>query len=322
MNAIHGYGYEQGPELNRARQSGSDLRTQRISAGKDGAGVALALGGGFARGFAHLGVLEVLEQEGIPISAIAGTSIGGLLGAAYADGISIQDLCDLGRRVRVRDFIRFHRSGQGTHKQDRIGEFLREWFQASRFEELCIPTAIVTTDIETCAPYVFTNGPLEVAIRASCAFPGLFRPVEHEGRMLADGCIVAPVPTGVAMQMNSLCVLGVAVSSNAKNMSSADDFARLCNNTDKSSPPEQELVGARQSQALLDPLWTNHADLLLEPAVHQISWDDFKSVDEARDAGAEVMRRALPLVREMLDRRAQSRHAGEMSGCLECELVS
>lgn len=320
MNALHGY--EQGPELNPARHSDCDLRTRRISAGKDGTGVALALGGGFARGFAHLGVLEVLEQEHIPISAIAGTSIGGLLGAAYADGISIQDLCDLGRRVRVRDFIRFHRSGQDASNKDRIGQFVREWFQASRVEELCIPTAIVTTDIETCAPFVFTNGSLEVAIRASCAFPGLFQPVEHEGRMLADGCIVAPVPTAVAMRMNSLCVLGVAVSSNAKNMSSADDFARLCNNTDKSSPPEQSLVGTRQNQTLLDPFWASHADLLLEPAVHQISWDDFKSVDEARDAGAEVMRRALPFVREMLDRRAQPQRAGESSGCLHSELVS
>ena len=78
----------------------------------------------------------------------------------------------------------------------------------ARVEELCIPTAIITTDIDTCAPYVFTRGPLEVAIRATCAFPGLFQPVEHEGRLLADGCLVAPVPTAVAARMKALCVAG------------------------------------------------------------------------------------------------------------------
>src|SRR5579862_6349235 len=92
------------------RQRGAEPRTCRISAGDKGSGIALALGGGFARGFAHLGVLEVLEQEQIPIDCIVGTSIGSLLGAAYADGIPIKQLCELGRQVRIRDFMRFHRS--------------------------------------------------------------------------------------------------------------------------------------------------------------------------------------------------------------------
>src|ERR1700687_3008778 len=118
-----------GPQPNFNRQSAAELRTRRIPAVDTGSGIALALGGGFSRGFAHLGVLEVLEQEQIPISAIVGTSIGGLLGAAYADGISLGDLCDLGRRVRVRDFLRFHRSEQGAHGQrkDYIGQFVQEW---------------------------------------------------------------------------------------------------------------------------------------------------------------------------------------------------
>src|SRR5580704_19074259 len=102
------------PEQNLTRQTGTDLRSRRQPYVGQGTGIAVALGGGFSRGFAHLGVLEVLEQERIPISAIVGTSIGALLGAAYADGISLHDLCDLGRRVRVRDFLRFHPSGQGA----------------------------------------------------------------------------------------------------------------------------------------------------------------------------------------------------------------
>ncbi len=236
------------------------------------AGVSLALGGGFARGFAHLGVLEVLDEERIPISAIAGTSIGGILGAAYADGVSVRDLCDLRRRVRLRDLIRFQRSRKESPANDCIGLFVREWMHASRVEELAIPTAIVATNMDTCAAHVFTRGPLEIALRASCAFPGLFPPIEYEGKLLADGCIAAPVPTAIAARMNSLCVIGVAVSSEGQH----------------SDPAAQGRV------------WARHADILLEPAVQQIGWDDFSSVDEARSAGAEAMCRALPVVRELL----------------------
>jgi NTE family protein len=171
------------------------------------------LGGGFSRGFAHLGVLDVLKQAQVPVGAIVGTSIGALLGAAYADGISLQDLCDLGRRVNVRDFLRFHQTGRDDRRRDRIGQFIHEWFRTTEVEDLPIPTAIVTTELATGAPYVFTSGPLELAIRASCAFPGLMKPVEHEGRLLADGCIVAPVPTAIAARFNGGCVLGVSVGS-------------------------------------------------------------------------------------------------------------
>src|ERR1017187_3485898 len=117
-----------GPEPNLTRQSEAEVRSRRQSYAGEGTGIAVALGGGFSRGFAHLGVLEVLEQERIPISAIVGTSIGGLLGAAYADGISVQELCELGRHVRIRDFIRLQSPGQDAQKNNGIGRFVREWF--------------------------------------------------------------------------------------------------------------------------------------------------------------------------------------------------
>ena len=122
--------------------------------------------------------------------------------------------------------------------------------------------------------------------------------------------------------MNSLCVLGVAVSSNAKNMSSAEDLSRLRMSTSEKPTMDQDLVGACQNKGLPDGSWANDADLLLEPAVHHISWDAFQSVDEAHDAGVEVMRRAVPFVREMLDRRAQVRRREVASGVLQVGLVS
>jgi NTE family protein len=282
------------PEPNFNRQSAAELRTRRMPAGESGSGIALALGGGFSRGFAHLGVLEVIEQEQIPVSVIVGTSIGALLGAAYADGISLRDLCDLGRRVRVRDFLRFHQSGQRAQRKDCIGQFVQEWFRATTVEELPIPTAIVTTDLDTGAPYIFTSGPLEVAVRASCAFPGLVKPVEYDGRLLADGCIVAPVPTGIAARINGGYVLGVNVGSSAPSAFSSEHVVKVFDPAFRAS-----------HRSALEDSWSRYADVLLEPQVRQIGWNDFTRVDEAFAAGAEAMRRALPSLRELLARRSQ-----------------
>jgi NTE family protein len=251
-------------------------------------GVTLALSGGFSRGFAHLGVLEVLEKERIPIVAIAGTSIGSLLGAAYADGISIHELLDLGRHVHIRNFARFGRSPQTSPDRDRIGQFIREWLGARRVEELTIPTAIVATDVHTFAPYVFNSGPLEVAVRASCAFPGLFAPVEHHGRLLADGSLAAPVPTEVASQMNGGCVLAVAVSISGNSLLPRKKLGEPVRGTLHTAPSR------------VSPIWATRADVILEPAVKQIEWDDFTRVQEAHAAGAEAMRAALPCVHELL----------------------
>lgn len=267
-------------------------------AASDGTGIALALGGGFSRGFAHLGVLEVFEQERIPISAIVGTSIGALLGAAYADGIPLSDLCELGRRVRVRDFLRFHQTApdtkSGSPRKDSIGRFVQDWFRARSVEELPIPTAIVTTNLDTGAPFVFATGPLEIALRASCAFPGLVKPVQHEGRLLADGCIVAPVPTAIASRINGGCVLGVSVGSNEASSFSPQNVVRVFD------PLFRTL-----HRSALEPSWARHADVLLEPLVHHIDWNDFSRVDEAFAAGAEAARQAVLAVRELLDRRTK-----------------
>ena len=257
-------------------------------------GVVLALGGGFSRGFAHLGVLEVLEQEHIPVSAIVGTSIGGLLGAAYADGISVRNLCDEGRRVRLRDFLRPRNSQLELEKYDYLGRFVRNWFRTTSVEDLPIPTMIVTTDLGTGAPYVITRGPIETALRAGVAFPGLCKPVEYEGRLLADGCLAAPVPTAIAARGFGGCVIGVAVSSNTALPAPPDAQT-------KASGPG--LRSARRRS--LAPSWSREADILLEPNVDQIAWNDFSRVDEALSAGAQAMLRALPRLREILSHRSQ-----------------
>src|ERR1700675_1517637 len=174
-------------------------------------GVALALGGGFARGFAHLGVLQVLEENHIAISHIAGTSVGSILGAAYASGAPLARIMATCRTLRFRDIARWRVSRLGLASNHRLGDLIEHVFEARQFEELQIPLAVVATDLANGEPVVFTHGNLCEAIRASCAFPGLFEPVQIGTRCLADGGLVAQVPTRAARELGARHVLAVSV---------------------------------------------------------------------------------------------------------------
>src|SRR5258707_14753683 len=175
------------------------------------AGASLALGGGFARGFAHLGVLQVLEQNHIPISHIAGTSVGSILGAAYASGAPLARIIATCRTLRFRDIARWRVSRLGLASNQRLGELIERVFDSRQFEDLRIPMAVVATDLNSGEPVVLSHGNLVDAIRASCAFPGLFEPVEIGTRCLADGGLVAPVPTRAARELGAAAVIGVSV---------------------------------------------------------------------------------------------------------------
>ena len=278
------------PEPDSNSPSAGESQPRRLPAEAWGSGITLALGGGFARGFAHLGVLDVLEHARLPIAAIVGTSIGGLLGAAYADGISVRDLCDLGRRVHLRDFLRFHQPEDSrAHRRDCIAQFVEQWFHADRLEDLTILTAVVATDLDTGAPYVFTRGPVEIAIRAGCAFPGLVKPVKFDGHLLADGCIAAPVPTEVAARLSGGYIMAVNVGPHSAPPRIAERRAQ------RSGSGRVPWPGLTPS---VEPSWCREADLILEPDVAGIDWNDFSRVDEAFAAGADAMRRALPQLLE------------------------
>src|SRR5262245_3933053 len=186
-----------------------DRHGERIPALRTGIG--LALGGGFARGFAHLGVLQVLEQNHIPISCIAGSSVGSILGAAYASGASLATIIATCRTLRFRDIARWRVSRLGLASNHRLGNLVERVFESRQFENLRIPLSIVATDLATGDAVLIKHGNLIDAIRASCAFPGLFEPVEIGTRCLADGGLVAPVPTAAARELGAQFVLGVSV---------------------------------------------------------------------------------------------------------------
>lgn len=254
------------------------------------AGIGLALGGGFARGFAHLGVLKVLEQNHIPITCIAGTSVGSILGAAYASGASLARIIATCRTLKFRDIGSWRVSRLGLASNQRLGDLIARVFDSKNFEDLPIPMAVVATDLNTGEPVVLTHGNLVDAIRASCAFPGLFEPVKIGTRCLADGGLVAPVPTRAARNLGAEFVLGVSVGIQDGDRGSPSNIFQVVTRA----------VSAAQKHQL--EVWERHADLVLRPDVQSFAWDAFDRTDEAIEAGAEVTRRALPRIRKYLER--------------------
>jgi len=158
--------------------------------------LGLVLSGGGARGFAHIGVLKVLEREGVHFDVIAGTSMGAILGAFYANGRRADDLYQLADTTSWRDVVDLSLQ-TGLFKGDRLEAFLAEHLPAT-FEELALPLAVTTTDIETGEGVVHMEGDLVRAVRASSSFPGAFEPIQFEGRTLADGGIVNNLPVAAA----------------------------------------------------------------------------------------------------------------------------
>lgn len=177
--------------------------------------VALALGSGAARGWAHIGVIEELQAAGLQIDMVAGTSIGALVGAVFAAG-RLPELREMASRLDWRQMIyyfldiTFPRSGLiDGHK---VEEFVQSHVKFARMENLAIPFRAVATDLLTGCEHVFEKGGVVEAVRASIAIPGMFTPVQMAGKILVDGGLVNPVPVSVARAMGADYVVAVDVN--------------------------------------------------------------------------------------------------------------
>jgi NTE family protein len=256
-------------------------------------GVSLALGGGFARGYAHLGVLRTFKENGIPVTSIAGSSIGSILGAAYASGVPLPRIINKCREIRFRDFAKWRVSRFGLASNERLGALVQKLFGPIQFEDLKLPLAVVATDLGTGDPVVFRQGNLVEAIRASCAFPGLFEPIQIGTRCLADGGLVAPVPTKAAREMGAEIVVGVSVGMHDGQRGAPTNIFQVVSRA----------VSAAQKHQLEG--WEHYADLVLRPSVQSLAWDDFDRIDEAMEAGAAEARAALPRLKQLLTRQTE-----------------
>jgi NTE family protein len=251
--------------------------------------IGLALGGGFARGIAHVGVLKVLEQEGIPIRAVTGTSVGALIGACYCSGLSIAEMEDVARNTRFTTFARWTLSRSGFASNDRMIAFLTRHLKVRTFEELRIPLGVAATDFKTGQGVVFHSGSIIDPVRASCAYPGMFLPVEIGGRYLVDGMLSHPVPTRPLLEMGADRVLAVHLKGTwASDGAPRHLFAVI----------GQAFAIAQDAMA---SLWQEAADVVVEPDVAGFAYDDFKRTDDLIHAGEVAMRKALPAVRKWLE---------------------
>ena len=173
--------------------------------------IGLALSGGAARGFAHLGVLKVLVEHNIPIDFISGTSAGSIAGAAFASGLTVEQIVEIGKKMSWYRMTGFSYSAKGLLSNAAMGAFFRKNFPHDKFEDLPIPFAAVTTDLETGEEVILTEGDLIEAVRASCAIPGVFSPVVRDGKILIDGGVIANVPTKAVKKLGAEIVIAVDV---------------------------------------------------------------------------------------------------------------
>jgi NTE family protein len=173
--------------------------------------VGLALGGGGARGMAHVGVIRVLERAEIPIDCIAGTSVGSLVGAAYAAGLRDGRLTQMALNVRWRDLARLVWPRQGIVSFDKMETFLAGVMSDPDFGDLDIPYAAVAADLSTGEVVVLRQGRVARAVRASCSIPGIVTPVEIDGRLLIDGGVVNNLPISVVRELGADVVIAVGL---------------------------------------------------------------------------------------------------------------
>lgn len=251
--------------------------------------IGVALGGGFARGIAHIGVLKVLEEEGIPVRVVAGTSVGALIGACYCSGLSVSELEEVAHNTRFTSFARWTLSRYGFASNDRMVSFLTRTLKVKTFEELNIPLGVAATDFNTGEGVVFRSGTIIDPVRASCAYPGIFLPVNIRGRYLVDGMLSHPVPTRPLREMGAERVLAVHL----KGMW-----------TDGGAPRHLFAVIGQSfaiAQDAMSSLWRQAADVVIEPEVVGFAYDDFKRAGDLIHAGEVAMRQAMPEVRQWLE---------------------
>jgi NTE family protein len=245
--------------------------------------VGLALSGGFARGIAHIGVLRVLREAGIPIDVVAGTSVGALIGSAFCAGTPLEEMERIGATTSFADFGRWTPSWLGLATNQRLEKFLARFTAAKTFEQLPIPLAIATTDINAGVSVYYTRGSIGSPLRASCAYPGLFVPIQYEGRTLVDGFLTAPVPVEGALLLGADVVIAVYLE--ASNVEQPRTFTDVLSRS--------FTIIQRHS----DLTWRQQADVIIEPDVTPFLWDDFTKTGDMVAAGAAATLAALPEIR-------------------------
>ncbi len=254
--------------------------------------IALVLGGGAARGFAHVGVIRALEQEKIPIDMVVGTSVGSLIGAIYAADLNSFDLEWTAFQLEKEDLFDFGVisavTGMGFAKGDKLEAWVKGHIKTANIENMKIPFAAVATDLNWGYKVVLDKGSLARAIRASAAIPGVFEPVKHQGKILVDGGVVDNIPISVAKARGADIVIAVDISANVAN-------TNITNLMGVTLQATNIMFALNVEQSKKD------ADVLITPAgIGDIGMLDFTQKKRCMQAGIEATQKATPAIRRVI----------------------
>ncbi|NOT89998.1 MAG: patatin-like phospholipase family protein [Lysobacter sp.] len=260
--------------------------------------IGIALGGGAAKGFAHIGVIKMLEANGFKPEVVSGTSAGSVVGALYASGMDafqMQEHAVALDEARIRDVTLFN---GGLVRGQKLQDYVNEMVGNRAFDRMKKPFAVVSTQLETGARTVFVRGNVGQAVRASCSIPGVFEPVKIDTFHYVDGGVVSPVPVDAARQLGADFVIAVDIST------------RITGKT-----PENLLGVVNQSITImgqkLGEQELSRADVIIRPRVNDIGPADFEQRARAILEGEKAALAALPQIRLKLEQMRQARAAAQ-----------
>ena len=246
--------------------------------------IGLALGGGFARGIAHAGVLKIFERHGIPLHCVTGVSAGSIVAAAYASGAGPDEITRAASSMRIRDVARWSLCRMGFMGSERMKRFLEGLLKKHRFEDMRIPLGVVATDLCTGEAVAFRDkGDVVLPIRASCSYPGLFQPVRAGDRLLVDGAMSVEIPALLARELGATHVISVCLPAPPCRRPPANVFqvVRRC----------FQIMQGRSEDG-----WRHASDLVIAPDLQSIEWNGFNSAPELVKAGEVAATAALPVI--------------------------
>ena len=251
--------------------------------------IGLALGGGAARGFAHIGVIKMLESQGIVPDYIVGTSAGAVVGSLYASGHDAFAMQKIAQQLDEKIFADWTLGGRGFLKGEALQEFINQHLNMRPLERLNKPFAVVATDLNTGERVVFRTGDSGLAVRASAAVPGVFQPTQFAGKSYVDGGLSSPIPVQAARDMGADFVIAVDISARPEGQPVDSLTAILWQTTTIMGG----VIGANELKG---------ADIVIRPRLPYVKSWDFAARNDAMLEGERAALAALPKIRQKLGR--------------------
>lgn len=254
--------------------------------------IALALGGGAARGFAHIGVIKMLESQGVFADYVVGTSAGAVVGALYASGYDAYAMQKIAQQLDEKIFADWTLGGRGFLKGEALQEFINQHVQNRPLEKLNKPFAAVATDLKSGERVVFRTGDTGLAVRASAAVPGVFQPTQFRGKTYVDGGLTSPIPVRAAREMGADFVIAVDISAVPEGQPVDSLTSVLWQTT--------TIMGG-----LIGKTELRDADIVIRPNLPYVKSWDFTARHDAILEGERATQAALPAIRQKLEARKQ-----------------